>query len=344
MKKHFGLILVLWVISQTSPLCHAIVYEIIDLGSLGMNKSEAHDINNNGQIVGWSTTSDDHGHAFLWENGVMTDLGTLGIGSLPNGSWATGINETGQIVGSNNNGESTIYAFMYDNDIMRSIGYGYPIDINNNGTVVGYARSASYIGHTAVIFDNGQLIELGIGEQSGVQSEASAINNNGQIIGWVPKDVRHQGFLIDPPSGWGGSSVTYFGPSLGNHTYPYGINDKGQITGHSDGQVFLYEDGVITGLGINGHGWDINNHGQIVGQLNDNGHGFLYDNGIITDLGALPGHATSNAYAINDNGWIVGRSAVGDGHSWNAVLWKPIPEPATVLLLGIGAVMLRRKR
>jgi len=63
-------------------------YTIIDLGSLGgSNTSEAIDINNNNQVVGFSssdptpcpgnqTVNCTVNHAFLWDNGVMTDLGS----------------------------------------------------------------------------------------------------------------------------------------------------------------------------------------------------------------------------------------------------------------------------
>ena len=47
-------------------------------------------------MVGWSTTAAGEIHAFVWQNGFTTDLGTLG-GSH---SRALDINEAGQIVGS----------------------------------------------------------------------------------------------------------------------------------------------------------------------------------------------------------------------------------------------------
>ena len=72
-----------------------------DLGLLsGGFFGRARAINNAGQIVGWSEISGGTHHAFLYENGTMTDLNDL----LPPGStWelkeAEDINEVGQIVG-----------------------------------------------------------------------------------------------------------------------------------------------------------------------------------------------------------------------------------------------------
>jgi probable HAF family extracellular repeat protein len=62
--------------------------------------SVAFGINNAGEIVGESNASGGMPHAFLYENGVMTDLNSL----LPAGSgwtldYATAVNDAGEIVG-----------------------------------------------------------------------------------------------------------------------------------------------------------------------------------------------------------------------------------------------------
>lgn len=52
-----------------------------DLGSLGGKRTHPTDINNRGQVIGFSETGNmdnpTEQHAFLWENGVIKDLGTL---------------------------------------------------------------------------------------------------------------------------------------------------------------------------------------------------------------------------------------------------------------------------
>jgi probable HAF family extracellular repeat protein len=47
--------------------------------------------------------------------------------------------------------------------------------------------------------------------------------------------------------------------------------------------------------------------------------------------------------AIDNYGNVVG-FAVDESDNYHAILWQPIPGSATVLLIGLGAVMLRRKR
>jgi len=59
---------------KSKPAC-----TIEDIGTLGGQSSVANAINNNGQVVGYSQVLiAGHNHAFLWQEGQMIDLDTLG--------------------------------------------------------------------------------------------------------------------------------------------------------------------------------------------------------------------------------------------------------------------------
>ncbi len=79
-----------------------------DLGALGGNKSYAYDINDSGQVVGTAFTESAK-HAFLYDGGAMTDLGTLGVSS-----YANAINDSGQVVGPSYTGSGN-HAIHYPN-------------------------------------------------------------------------------------------------------------------------------------------------------------------------------------------------------------------------------------
>lgn len=87
----------------SNGLTHATLWsdgQIIDLGTLpGGATSYATGINDAGQITGWSdtlqsgTSSPRPDHAFLYENGAMTDLGNISAtGEFANASYGAAIN------------------------------------------------------------------------------------------------------------------------------------------------------------------------------------------------------------------------------------------------------------
>lgn len=187
-------------------LSHAVLWGsggIVDLGDLDPlwpAISAAYGINDAGQVVGGSYDASANYHAFLWQNGSMQDLGTLG-GDY---SSAEAINENGQVVGTARLANSTPHAFLWQNGSMQDLGaltWGQSIayDINDKGQVVG-ALQTSQNSH-AFIWVNGHMQDLNnlIPANSGwVLQEARAINNKGRIAGFGTINGQTRAFLLEP--------------------------------------------------------------------------------------------------------------------------------------------------
>jgi probable HAF family extracellular repeat protein len=298
-------------------------YSIVDLGVLpGGGFSEALNVNDRGQIVGWGGTATGEMHAILWENGQPIDLGTLG-GAM---SRAWGINNRGQIVGESETATGDFHAFLWEDgqliDLAEAGPFNRAFSINHRTEVVGHFQ------FDAVLWRRGTLTDLGIGA-------ALAINDRGVIAGAdnvggeFHAALLKRGEVIDLGTLPGDSS------SAGRS-----VNNREQVVGESQGEAtgtraFLWHKGEfseLTGLIPIGANFarDINNHGLAVGESMSNPNaiggaprGVLWiHGGAPINLGALEGDGVSSAAAINDRGLIVGFSGEG-GFDGRAVAWVP---------------------
>jgi len=164
---------------------------IQDLGTLGGATSEAHGINEGGDIVGVSDTSSGP-HAFLWKAGSMQDLGVL---SGDSSSRADHINDSGMVVGASES-SGGIRAFVWTSAAgmqpLASDGiYTEAFDVNNAGQVVG--EQATSLGMRAFLWtsENG-LIDLNTKvvnlPNDVVLIGAFSINDKGQIVAFGLKN------------------------------------------------------------------------------------------------------------------------------------------------------------
>ncbi len=180
-------------------------------------------------------------------------------------------------------------------------------DLNDEGQVVGIARTDGDAANHAFVWDGTTMTDLGT--LSGRDSGASGINANGTVVGWshVPPDNARHGFIYQ-----GTTMTDLTAPDTGGAE---DINDAGLVVGQSGDHAYLYDGTTMTDLGTLGGATSraqaINEGGVIVGwsRLADGttDHAMRYANGTMGELGTLGG-TTSLAYGINDAGHLVGNA------------------------------------
>lgn len=285
-------------------------YTILDLGTLGGSFSLAYAINDRGQIDGFSTLPGDGlTHSFLWKNGVMTDLGTLGG---PNSESFANLNNAVQVAGT---AETSItdpndenfcsfgtnlecLGFVWQHGIMTPLSTlggtnGQAAAINNRGQVAGYSETATadpacpapqvlHFLPTLWTAGHPRALPLYSGDTEGA---AFWMNNSGQVVGasgvCAPYDPRYA-LPLQPRHAlvWRDGRPVDLGNLGGQYNNgAFAINDLGQIVGASDLPGDTYQ------------------------------HAFLWQRHAMTDLGTLAGDVTSAAVAINNRGQITGVSA-----------------------------------
>jgi len=300
---------------------------IVDLGTLGGNFSQAFGANNSGQAVGvalnaisenpdflqFFSPGATQARAFRYQNGSMQDLGTLG----GNDANALVVNESGQVAGYSytnstpnpTTGIPTIHPFLWTNGQMQDLGslggtiavpsrldsLGGPV-LNNHGQVVGTSTLAGDDSEHAFLWTSGTMMDLGT--LGGDVSQALAINDAGQVVGWSdfsPTSPFHHAFL------WQHGTMADLGVVAPcQNSTAVGINSRGEVA---------VEMGACGGeFGFSAFVWRA---GQPIADLNT----------LVSPPSDV--HITGLAY-INERGEIAGVGVLPNGDT-RAVLLVPLP-------------------
>lgn len=321
--------------AATQVMADAVVenpYSLLDLGSLG-GDATATVINDAGQIGGVSVTASGDSHAFLWSDGVMLDLGTLG----GHQSQAAAINASGQVAGLSLTAAGEVHAFRWTDGGIEDLGpsaNGFtPVAINQRGAVSWTGPTPS--GPHAMLWEAGKVVDLGALGGSG--SHAAGLNDRGDVVGWLDSPAANGKHAFV----WTNGVMQDLGTFEGSFSATGSVNDAGTVTGwwsrSGESHAFVWKDGLKTDLGgING--WisslpvAINARGDVIGQgyrdifVQNLTRPFLWRNGAIATL-AEPDPASNvewvHAVAINNRGQVAGgyRIIGAQGLPLPAIVW-----------------------
>ena len=301
-------------------------------------------------------------HAFAWQNGNLTDLGTLPGGSA---SFAYFISDNGLITGGSengafdpNSGNPVAHGVLWSNGTITDLGTlggasSLGAGVNDSGQVAGFTQNAisdpfSILGGTqtrAFLWQSGEMYDLGT--LGGPDAFGQYVNNNGQVAG-----VSYTSYTADPNTGlpplhpflWekgkGMKDVGNFG-GTNDFLGPFisGLNNRGEVigtmalAGDQIDHAFLWDGEKLSDLQTFGGSYSfangLNDAGEVVGQSTLPGdqvqHAFLWRNGAMTDLGTVHGDPCSIAGSLNSKAQVTGasQSAAGGCNLYtSALLWE----------------------
>ena len=344
-------------------------------GILGdVDDSAGYAINASGQVTGHTNLLDmlTQFQAFRYSGGVMTDISPMARG------FSTGyaINASGQITGYEQIYAGFSRATRWTGTVAELLGslpgadpHGDSVGtgINDSGQIAGYAPFDGIELFHAVRWTG--TVPEDLGTLGGDTSFAYSINASGQVAGSANT-------LLNDVAGnpayhavrWTGTNIEDLAPLETTDSIGYAINNSGQIAGYDDdsfnppnhyavrwtenpsptpGQPRFIPTRLWKGVA-----YGINNSGTVVGShplTNGYTHAFAAFGNTAIDLnGFLPFGSSwelTDAYGINDNGWITGAGRVilsdskGFYTSSHAYILKPNSPPVsgTLTFTGISA-------
>jgi probable HAF family extracellular repeat protein len=301
-------------------------YTLLDLGTLGGLSTQPSDINNQSQIVGYSTTGVSSARGFLWENGSMTALPPLSGGFA---SFANAVNGLGHAVGySTQNGIAR--AVLWRDGGVINLTPDLPVSVGSTATGINdLDQVVGLINNTqGFLWDNGSRVLLGnLGGPGG--AFPADINNAGQVVGGASTAIVTALGPMPHAFLWQNGVMTDLGVLPGDEdSGATSINSHGVIVGSSGRtdpetyetryKPFIYANGTMTAIAapsVDAYAGDINDAGVVVGTMQAAGgfsrwHAWIAVDGVVTNLNSRipPGSGLHLAFAnaINNDGQITG--------------------------------------
>ncbi len=306
-------------------------YKFVEIDRVpGFNSIRVFSLNNLGQVVGAIDSKSHETHAFIWADGMTSDLGTFGAKK----SMASGINDAGDIVGTIvTNGERR--AFLMHNGQVTTLGvmdtyaklgdegdkynggpgtiyYAPRVVVNDLGQVTG--KFAAGNGERSFIYNGGQTAYFGVLRDGGI-FYPEEMNNRGAILGRVTQREGKMRNVL-----WREGQVIELGMVDGIPFHPNAVNDSALVAGslqptNKPSQAAVWDNGksrpLATGKFKSSFANAINNSGVVAGVCVTAGggrHACIWRDGELQDLNdvvELPkGWRLLTADAINARGQI----------------------------------------
>jgi probable HAF family extracellular repeat protein len=216
-----------------------------DIGGLGdFKRTLAAAVNHHGQIVGRSAVYSrgfrgQQFHPYIWEDGVMRDLGVLETFDCEDGQHvdcgygeANDINDRGVVVGTSSTSPGQA-AWRWVDGVMENIGLGNASRINDRGQILGFFMSTGSYG----LWENGAVQP--IQSSDGSITVAFALGEKGDVVGWnfILPSFDKRAFV------WRDGQMTDLGPGAAvtvNRDGDVLVNTGGCAFGRCDGRAILW--------------------------------------------------------------------------------------------------------
>ncbi len=330
--------------------------DIVAIGQYNGQSTILVDINDRDLAVGWGYANTPEGfreRAISWQNGVFTDLGTLG----GNFSRAHQSNNAGVIVGESQDAAGNFRPVVWENGVIRALpplatfqpaSSGNAQSINDRGDIAGEDVGDYGYVHAVLWPVTGGVVDLGVLPGADM-SRARGINSAGTVFG---PSISFSNFATLATIWTGGTMSEIVLPAGGrvtsNIATGHVFNDAGDFIAEvapdafDFGQAIVYRNGAFATLAMLPNAehemsqpYGLDQAGDVVGmalgQFNYAPVLWSHD-GSVTDLGLPASTSGGDANGINNHGLIVGQAsgqwaagAFGNG----AVLWRVAVADAT---------------
>jgi probable HAF family extracellular repeat protein len=175
------------------------------LAPLGSPTTKGYAVNASGWATGAIWVASDTSHPFLYKDGRLTDLGTLGLHGM-----GYAINDLGEVAGVAYFGPTwaSAHPVWWDgtnwHDLVGLGGKGASAQgINHQGTIVGWSKLKNKPRSAAFVYTGGKMYQLDKCLDAATApgwrlSSANAINDAGVIVGVGYFDGAQHGFVATP--------------------------------------------------------------------------------------------------------------------------------------------------